>query len=151
MSTPRQIAANRLNAQKSSGPRSAQGKAASRANSLKTGLYARSQVIAGEDPAELRALAGQYFLRWEPATPEESFLVATLIDAEWLLRRYSLADAKIWDYQGADDSARFGQEAWYRAARVRICGHGEAGSGPRRCPISLGERTRGRDVQSLMG
>jgi hypothetical protein len=106
MSTPSQIAANRLNAQKSTGPRSAQGKAASRANSLKTGLYARSQVIDGEDPAELRALADSYFLRWEPATPEESFLVATLIDAEWLLRRYSLADAKIWDYQGADDSVR---------------------------------------------
>jgi hypothetical protein len=106
MSTAKQIAANRLNAQKSAGPRSPQGKAASRANSLKTGLYARSQVIAGEDPADLRALASQYFQRWEPATPEESFLVATLVDAEWLLRRYSLADAKIWDYQGADDCVR---------------------------------------------
>jgi hypothetical protein len=106
MSTPSQIAANRLNAQKSTGPRSAQGKAASQANSLKTGLYARSQIIDGEDPDELRTLADSYFLRWEPATPEESFLVATLIDAEWLLRRYSLADAKIWDYQGADDSVR---------------------------------------------
>ena len=106
MSTSKQIAANRLNAQRSSGPRSPQGKAASRANSLKTGLYARSQIIAGEDPAELRALADQYFLSWEPATPEQSFLVATLIDSDWLLRRYSLADAKIWDYQGADDSVR---------------------------------------------
>jgi hypothetical protein len=103
---PHQIATNCLNAQKSTGPRSAQGKAASRANSLKTGLYARSQVIAGEDPAELRALADQYFLRWEPATPEESFLVATLVDSEWLLRRYSLADAQIWDYQGDDDCVR---------------------------------------------
>src|ERR1022692_2935800 len=106
MSTPSQIAANRLNAQQSSGPRSAQGKAASSANSLKTGLYARSQIIAGEDPAEPRALADSYFLRWEPAAPEESFLVATLVDSEWLLRRYSLADAQIWDYQGADASVR---------------------------------------------
>jgi hypothetical protein len=106
MSTPQQIAANRQNSQKSTGPRSAQGKAASRANSLKTGLYARSQVIAGEDAAELRDLADQYFLRWEPATPEESFLVATLVDSEWLLRRYSLADAQIWDYQGAADCVR---------------------------------------------
>jgi hypothetical protein len=106
MSTPKQIAANRQNSQKSSGPRSAEGKAASSANSLKTGLYARSQVIAGEDAAELRGLADQYFLRWEPATPEESFLVATLVDSEWLLRRYSLADAQIWDYQGAADCVR---------------------------------------------
>jgi hypothetical protein len=106
MSTLKQIAANRLNAKKSAGPGSAEGKAASRANSLRTGLYARSQVIAGEDPAELRALADQYFLRWQPATPEESCLVATLIDAEWLLCRYSLADAKIWDYKGADEDVR---------------------------------------------
>jgi hypothetical protein len=106
MSTPAQIAANRLNSQKSTGPRSPQGKTASSANSLKTGLYARSQIIAGEDPAELRALADSYFLRWEPVTPEESFLVATLINADWLLRRYSLADAKIWDYHGANDLVR---------------------------------------------
>src|ERR1039457_4896542 len=110
MSTTKRIATNRRNALNSGRPlgrpRSAEGKAASSANSLKTSLYARSQVIAGEDPAELRALAGQYFLRWQPATPEESFLVATLIDAEWLLRRYSLADAKIWGYKGADDCVR---------------------------------------------
>jgi hypothetical protein len=106
MSTANQIAANRLNSKKSTGPRNAQGKAASRSNSLKTGLYARSQVIASEDPAELRALADRYFLRWAPAAPEESFLVATLVDSDWLLRRYSLADTKIWDYQGADDCVR---------------------------------------------
>ncbi len=98
MSTSKQTAANRRNAQRSTGPRSAKGKAASRSNSLKTGLYARSQIIAGEDPAELRALSDRYFLRGEPATPEESFLVATLIDSDWLLRRYSLADAQIWNY-----------------------------------------------------
>src|SRR5580700_3215853 len=103
MSTPIQTAANRRNAQRSTGPRSATGKAASRANSLKTGLYARSQIIAGEDPAELRALADRYFLRWDPATPDESFLVSTLIDSDWLLRRYSLADAQIWNYHA--DSA----------------------------------------------
>jgi hypothetical protein len=106
MSTPKQIAANRRNAQKSAGPRSADGKTASSVNSLKTGLYSRSQIIVGEDPAELRALARQYFERWQPATPEESFLVATLIDAEWLLRRYALTDAKVWDYQGATDYVR---------------------------------------------
>ncbi len=103
MSTPKQTAANRRNAQCSTGPRSAAGKAASRANSLKTGLYARSQIISGEDPAELRALADRYFLRWEPATPEESFLVSTLIDSDWLLRRYSLADAQIWDHEADNE------------------------------------------------
>src|ERR1017187_7415477 len=88
MSTPKQTAANRANSKKSTGPRSAQGKAASRSNSLKTGLYARSQIIAGEAPADLHALSDRYFLRWDPATPEESFLVSTLIDSDRLLPRH---------------------------------------------------------------
>ena len=106
MSTPKQTAANRANSKKSTGPRSAQGKAASRSNSLKTGLYARSQIIAGEDPTELRALSDRYFLRWDPATPEESFLVSTLIDSDWLLRRYSLADAQLWNYHADNEYVR---------------------------------------------
>ena len=142
MATLKQIAANRLNSRKSTGPRTPAGKAASAANSLKTGLYARSQIIAGEDPAQLRDLADQYIDRWQPATPEESFLVASLIDADWLLRRYALADARIWDYEGntgcvRDDPNGFGlnfircrehfpllqrridsaQRAWHRALR----------------------------------
>src|ERR1022692_2006881 len=55
MSTPKQIAANRLNAQGSVGPRSVEGKPASRANSLKTDPCARSLVIAFEPPPEAKA------------------------------------------------------------------------------------------------
>src|ERR1022692_493044 len=55
MSTPKQIAAKRLNAQRSVGPRSVEGTAASRANSLKTGLCTRSLVIAFEPPPEAKA------------------------------------------------------------------------------------------------
>src|SRR5689334_1451530 len=106
MSTLKQIAANRANAAKSTGPRSLAGKTASRANSFKTGLYARSQIIEGEDPAELRALADSYYDQCRPATAQEAFLVNTMIDSDWLLRRYALADAKIWDYKGADDCVR---------------------------------------------
>ena len=50
VATTKQIEANRKNARKSTGPRTAVGKAASAANSLKAGLYARSQITAGEDP-----------------------------------------------------------------------------------------------------
>ena len=53
MSSRKQIEANRLNAQKSTGPRSVEGKAAIRFNALKTGIDAKSQVIPGEDPAAL--------------------------------------------------------------------------------------------------
>jgi hypothetical protein len=60
MSTLRQIEANRLNAQKSSGPASVAGKAASRFNALKTGIDAKSNAIPGEDAGLLESLVSPY-------------------------------------------------------------------------------------------
>ncbi len=48
MATPNQTAANRRNAQESTGPRTPQGRAASRLNALKHGLTARHLVIRTE-------------------------------------------------------------------------------------------------------
>ena len=52
MSTPAQIQANRQNAQKSTGPRTPQGKAVVAQNALKHGLLARQAVIVGEDQGQ---------------------------------------------------------------------------------------------------
>ena len=56
MASQRQIAANRLNAQAYTGPRTAEGKAASSGNALTHGLTARTVLLAGEDPEEYRRL-----------------------------------------------------------------------------------------------
>ncbi|HEY1342692.1 MAG TPA: hypothetical protein VGF59_34555 [Bryobacteraceae bacterium] len=96
MSTLRQIEANRRNAQRSTGPRSAEGKAVSRLNALKSGIDATSHVIPGEDPAELEALAERYYQRWQPATPEEIFLLDAMIAADWLKRRMNKVEAQLW-------------------------------------------------------
>jgi hypothetical protein len=98
MSTLQQIEANRLNAQKSTGPTSAEGKAAVRFNALKSGIHAQSQVIPGEDPAALALLTAEYYDRYQPATPEVRALVDTLITAEWLQRRFRTLEAQIWRY-----------------------------------------------------
>src|ERR1035437_7834172 len=98
MSTPKQIEANRLNAQKSTGPTSAEGKDAVRFNALKFGIHAQSQVIPGEDPAALALLIAEYYDRYQPATPEVRALVDTLITAEWLQRRFRTLEAQIWRY-----------------------------------------------------
>ena len=97
MATEKQIAANRANARKSTGPRSAEGKAASSQNALKSGIHAESQVIRGEDPAALDALTSEYHARFQPASPDERCLVDALIDAEWLLRRLRRAEAQLWE------------------------------------------------------
>src|SRR5512146_3036313 len=84
MASPAQIAANRANALKSTGPRTGEGKAVSRMNALRHGIDAQSAVIPGEDPAELEALADRYRARYRPSTPEEQFLVDTLVQSDWL-------------------------------------------------------------------
>ena len=48
MSSQAQTDANRQNSQKSTGPRSIEGKAASSRNALKTGLFAASETIRGD-------------------------------------------------------------------------------------------------------
>ena len=105
MATLRQIEANRRNAQLSTGPRSVEGKAASRLNALKTGIDAKTNVIRGEDPAALEALTAEYFERWRPTTPEARALVDSLISNEWILRRLRRAEADLWNYRLLDLSS----------------------------------------------
>ncbi|HUB80305.1 MAG TPA: hypothetical protein VMB03_15990, partial [Bryobacteraceae bacterium] len=69
MATQAQIDANRLNAQKSTGPRSLEGKAASRFNALKHAASAKSLVIPGEDEAEFAELAASYHHQFQPDGP----------------------------------------------------------------------------------
>jgi hypothetical protein len=98
MPTILQIEANRRNARNSTGPRTDRGKAVSRFNALKTGIDARSHVIPGEDPNVLETLALDYYERFQPAAPEQRFLVDAMISAEWQLRRLRKTEAQIWEY-----------------------------------------------------
>jgi hypothetical protein len=94
MSTLRQIEANRLNAQKSTGPSSDEGKAASRFNALKHATDARSRVIPGEDPAALEELSSGYYRQFRPVGPIEIALVETIIEADWTVRRMTRAETE---------------------------------------------------------
>ena len=95
MATLKQIDANRLNAQRSTGPRTEAGKAASRFNALKFGAEARSLVLPSEDPAELALLAIEYHQQFNPVGPLEDYLVQTLVQADWMRRRYTLVESLI--------------------------------------------------------
>ena len=106
--TPAQITANRRNAQLSTGPRSELGKAVSRFNALKTGIQAKSHVIPGEDPAELDQLAADYHRQFHPSTPVECFLVDTIVNADWQLRRLHKVEAKLWDHALSEDNSGLG-------------------------------------------
>ena len=95
MATPAQINANRANAQKSTGPRSAEGKSASRFNALKHGIDAASIVIPGEDPADYDALAADYHRDLQPQSPSELFHVDSMLRADWQKRRLLRVEADL--------------------------------------------------------
>ncbi|HUI57472.1 MAG TPA: hypothetical protein VLY04_20990 [Bryobacteraceae bacterium] len=102
MASLKQIEANRLNAQKSTGPRSVEGKAAVRMNALKSGIDAKSTIIRGENPADLETLTNEYLEAHSPVTPQERFYVDILIRSDWQMRRLTHADAQLWEYRFQD-------------------------------------------------
>jgi hypothetical protein len=117
MATPAQIQANRLNAQKSTGPRSAEGKAASRFNALKHARDAESLVIPGEDPDALAELTAEYYDQFQPEGPLERYYVDSMINADWLRRRLRRSEAELYRAltEGDESETPLGQ-AWQRDA-----------------------------------
>ena len=78
MTSERQIAANRLNAQKSTGPRSRAGKLRSRRNALRHGHTAETVLNHTEDPVEYRAFERAIIADFRPARTIERALVVRL-------------------------------------------------------------------------
>ena len=98
MASEKQIAANRLNSQKSTGPRSGAGKQAACMNALKSGIHAQSHVIRGEDPTALAQLAAEYNAEFHPTTPRQRDLVDTLVHNEWKIRRLRAIETDLWEH-----------------------------------------------------
>lgn len=99
MTTQKQIDANRRNAQKSTGPRTAEGKAAVAQNALKHGLRA--------DKPEMPEAEWEGFDRFFKATFEhfkpEGYMEETLTEriavANWRLKRAVRIESEMIDYQ----------------------------------------------------
>src|SRR5438874_1708307 len=68
MATELQIAANRLNAQKSTGPKTPEGRAAVRLNGVKHGITAQTLVLKGESEEDFTALLDSYEAEHQPRT-----------------------------------------------------------------------------------
>ena len=102
MSSELQIQANRRNSQKSTGPRTVSGKAASSRNRTTSGIYAESHIVIGESQSDLADLAAAFAVRFQPDTPEQHTLVDIMIHAEWILRRLRRAETGLWNTYIAD-------------------------------------------------
>ncbi len=87
MATAAQIAANRLNAQKSTGPRTAEGKAVVSQNAVTHGLLAREGVLRGEDGEEFEMHRERLMKQLSPVQPLEEILATRIVDLTWRLKR----------------------------------------------------------------
>ena len=95
MSTEKQIAANRANAKRSTGPNTSDGKARSRMNAWKHGLRAEKVVIAGEDAEDLQAIQRELWEEHQPSPGMESLLVERLAHYAWRMRRAVVFEAAL--------------------------------------------------------
>jgi hypothetical protein len=94
--TEAQINANRENAKKSTGPRTAEGKAASSRNGLKHGLCANQHILPGEDPEDFLLLLKDLYDRFHPVGLSEEKLVLRIAADQWRLDRIFPMEAGIY-------------------------------------------------------
>ncbi len=87
MSTQAQTLANRRNAQKSTGPRTSEGKAAVSQNAVKHGLLTRHDVISSESQADFDLYHQQLLDELTPVSPMESMLAERIVTLSWRLKR----------------------------------------------------------------
>lgn len=91
--SPRRLRANQANAQRSTGPRTAAGKAVASANARQHGILSRHLLLPGEDPAEFNALLQELMQDQQPVGTLEMALVERMAVALWRQRRLVAAEA----------------------------------------------------------
>ena len=94
MTSVKQLAANRANAKKSTGPRTEAGKSRSRLNSWKHGLTAKEITSVGESPRKFDAFRAELWEQLQPAAGLESVLADRLAAHAWRLRRVPGLEAR---------------------------------------------------------
>ena len=97
MSTEAQINANRQNAQKSTGPKTAEGKAAVSQNAVKHGLFAAEAVISVENPAEYELYRQHLLAELLPVGVLESMLAERIVSLGWRLQRAERIQNEVFD------------------------------------------------------
>ncbi len=87
--------ANRLNALKSTGPTSAEGKDIISLNALRHGVLSTASLLPGENKAAFHRLRESYLALYQPANEAEDFLVNRMILAAWRLSRLAALEPRI--------------------------------------------------------
>ena len=96
MSTDRRSAANRINAEKSTGPRTPTGKARVSSNALKHGLTGKDIVLPNENALEFESFRRELFASLDPQDDLQFVLAEKIAADAWRLRRVPRLEAAIY-------------------------------------------------------
>jgi hypothetical protein len=114
MTSTAKIEANRRNAQQSTGPRTAEGKAASSRNALRHGLASQQLILFDETEEAFEQFHGELRAAHAPVDAAEAALVERIAVAHWRLRRVWRAEAAT-----INGEARAARRRQVRAAMAR--------------------------------
>ncbi|HYL33170.1 MAG TPA: hypothetical protein VEU53_08490 [Stellaceae bacterium] len=107
MASKAQLAANRRNAARSTGPKTNAGKAVAARNALRHGLTAEQVVLFDETAASFAAFHAELRAAYEPADAVEEELVERIVMCAWRLRRGARAEAGLIE-RAMDDFDKWG-------------------------------------------
>jgi hypothetical protein len=104
--TQKQLAANRQNAMKSTGPKTSEGKAVVALNPIKHGLLSKEVLLANEDETALVELGKRLRHQLAPVGELELLLVDRIIASVWRLRRILQIEKDMVNKQVSEKAAR---------------------------------------------
>ncbi len=104
------LAANRKNAEHSTGARTTAGKLKVSLNALKTGLTSQVVVIPHEDATVYKDYLTRRLKKFAPATDDEQILAQSIIDNEWRVARIPTLEASIYALGLREFAAEFADE-----------------------------------------
>jgi hypothetical protein len=136
--SPRKIAANRQNAQKSTGPKTLRGKAYSRRNALKHGLFTMDLFIGapakGENAAQYQGLLNRLTEDYQPVGAAEQLEVERIAACWWKLGR-------AWRYENSQIRYKqAGVDEWQLALRGPMSPEPNSGMSIEHAVLDLLER-----------
>ena len=109
--SPAQLAANRANSQLSTGPRTAEGKAKSSLNAVRTGLTGRAILLSAAEGDAYELHVARFACDLNPIGDREAELVQSLADTQWRLNRIPILEAGIYAARRLEYADLFLEEA----------------------------------------
>jgi hypothetical protein len=114
----KQQQANRQNAQKSTGPKTPEGREAVRFNALTYGLRTRETILERENAREYSELWDELDAEWQPHTRTDRIYLETMVTSQWLLKRIAESEQQI--YTIANFEHRFKMLAYVYKMRAQL-------------------------------